>query len=213
MAWSGFVELLHGALFTVSNALGGSMGWAIAVVSLVVRVALLPLTLRIAVKALRTQHALRQLQPELEALRRRYKKDQRRLLEETAKLYEKHGVSVFDGRSLLATLLQLPVFIGLFSAIRKGLVGGGRFLWIRDNSSPDAALAALCGVVTAAAVAASPSLAESHRTVLIVVPALLTTFFLSKLAAGLSIYALSQGLVGLLQAVLVRRRSREVFAN
>jgi YidC/Oxa1 family membrane protein insertase len=213
VAWSGFVEVLQGGLLTVSSALGGSMGWAIAVVSLAVRLALLPLTLRLALQALRTQRALRRLQPALESLRRRHGKDQGRLLEETGKLYEQHGVSILDGRSLVATVVQLPVLVGLFSAIRKGLIDGGRFLWVRDISSPDAALAALCGAVTAMAAAASPSLAESQRTILILLPALLTTFFLSKLAAGLSIYALSQALVGLLQSILLRRRAREIFAS
>jgi membrane protein insertase Oxa1/YidC/SpoIIIJ len=128
-------------------------------------------------------------------------------------LRRQHGVSILDGRSLVATVVQLPVLVGLFSAIRKGLIDGGRFLWVRDISSPDAALAALCGAVTAMAAAASPSLAESQRTILILLPALLTTFFLSKLAAGLSIYALSQALVGLLQSILLRRRAREIFAS
>lgn len=213
LAWSEFVELFHAALFAVSNAFGGSMGWAIAVVSLVVRVTLLPLTLRLAFEALRTQQALRRLQPELERLRRRHAKDQRRLVEETARLYRSHGVSVLNGRGVLATLLQMPVFVALFSAIRKGLVTGGRFLWVRDIAAPDLALATVCGGVTALAASLSPSLSGSQRALAVALPALVTVFFLSRLAAGLSIYALSQALVGAGQAVLVRRRARRLLAT
>jgi membrane protein insertase Oxa1/YidC/SpoIIIJ len=46
----------------------------------------------------------------------------------------------------------------------------------------------------------------------ILVPALLTLFFLSRLAAGLSLYTLASSLVGLVQAVLVRRRAARLAA-
>jgi membrane protein insertase Oxa1/YidC/SpoIIIJ len=46
----------------------------------------------------------------------------------------------------------------------------------------------------------------------ILVPALLTLFFLSRLAAGLSLYTLASSLVGLVRAVLVRRRAARLAA-
>src|SRR4030042_3788223 len=139
MVGAGFVDLIHGGLVCVSTALGGSMGWAIAVVSLVVRVVLLPLTLRMAYRGLETQAALRRLEPELKRVRAKYKKDQRRVLEETARLYRKHGVRLAGGRSLFSTIVQVPIFIGLFAAIRRGLGDGGWFLWVKNMAVPDGA--------------------------------------------------------------------------
>jgi YidC/Oxa1 family membrane protein insertase len=208
--WGQFVDAIYALLVCVSTALGGSMGWAIAIVSLVVRVILLPLTLRIAYRGLETRLALRRLEPQLKRLRTRYRKDHQKLLEETGKLYREHGVSVADGRSLLGSLAQLPVFLGLFGAIRRGLGAGGSFLWIKNIAQPDLLLAALCAGVTALSSALAPEMSASQRAPMIVLPALLTLFFLARLAAGLSIYALAQGLVGLGQAILVHRRARQL---
>ncbi len=83
MVWAQFVDLIYGLLVCVSTALGGSMGWAIAVVSLVVRAVLLPLTLRMAYRGLEMRAGLKRLEPELKRLRAKYKNDQRRLFEET----------------------------------------------------------------------------------------------------------------------------------
>ena len=212
MIWAEFVDLIHAGLVCVSTALGGSMGWAIAVVSLVVRVVLLPLTLRLAYRGLETQAAMKRLEPELKRVRAKYKKDQRRVLEETARLYRKHGVRLADGRSLLGTIVQLPIFIGLFGAIRRGLGDGGCFLWVKNIAAPDLPLAAICAGVTALSASLAPGLSASQRAPMVLLPALLTLFFLSRLAAGLSVYALAQGLVGLGQAVLVRRRARQLLS-
>jgi YidC/Oxa1 family membrane protein insertase len=209
MVWGQFVDLIHGALLCISTALGGSMGWAIAVLSLLVRVVLLPLTLRLAYRGLETQAALKRLEPELRRVRVKYKADQAKLLKETAKLYQKHGVKLADGRSLVGTLVQLPIFIGLFGAIRRGLGSGGSFLWVKSIASPDLPLAGICAVVTALSAWLAPNVSASQRVPMVVLPALLTFFFLSRLAAGMSIYALSQGIVGVFQAILVSRRSRQ----
>lgn len=210
VAWAEFVDLIYGALVCVSTALGGSMGWAIALVSLLVRVVLFPLTLRVAYRGLETRAALRRLEPALLRIRTKYKTDQRKVLEETARLYREHGVQVADGRTLLGTVAQLPIFLGLFGAIRRGLGAGGGFLWVKDIGVPDMPLAAICAAVTALSGWLAPELPASQRAPMVLVPGLLTLFFLSRLAAGLSIYALAQGLVGVGQAVLVRRRARQL---
>jgi membrane protein insertase Oxa1/YidC/SpoIIIJ len=72
MIWTELVDLIYGGLVCVSTALGGSMGWAIAVVSLAVRLGLLPLTLRIAYRGLEMQARLRRLAPELARIRARH---------------------------------------------------------------------------------------------------------------------------------------------
>ncbi len=146
MAWAQFVDLIYGLLVVVSTALGGSMGWAIAVVSPAVRVALLPLTLRVAYRGLEMRATLKRLEPELKRVRTR----------------------------------------------------------------PDLPLAAICAVLTALSSWLAPEVSPSQRAPMVVLPALLTLSFLSRLAAGLSVYALAQGVVGLGQAVLIHRKARQV---
>jgi YidC/Oxa1 family membrane protein insertase len=179
----------------------------------VVRVVLLPLTLRMAYRGLETRAALRRLEPELKRVRAKHRKDQRRVLEETARLYRKHGVRLADGRSLFGTIVQLPIFIGLFGAIRRGLGEGGSFLWVKNIAAPDLPLAVICAGVTVLSASLAPEMSTSQRAPMILLPALLTLFFLSRLADGLGIYALAQGIVGLGQAALVRRRARQLLSE
>jgi YidC/Oxa1 family membrane protein insertase len=210
--WSEFVDVIYATLVCVSTALGGSMGLAIAVVSLVTRVLLLPLTLRLAYRALEVQAAVKRIEPQLARVREKYKTDQRRMLEETARLYQANGIKLVDGGSLVGAAVQAPIFFGLFSAIQRGLAAGGRFLWIKDLALPDAPLAWCCALVTGLSVALGPTLPAAQRMPAILIPALLTLFFLSRLAAGLSLYTLASSLVGLVQAVLVRRRAARLAA-
>ncbi len=205
--WTQFVDLVYATLVCTATALGGSMGLAIATVSFVVRLFLLPLTLKLAYRALETQVALKRLEPRLQKIRARYAKDQRRVLEETAKLYQEEGVRLVDEKSLLGTMVQAPVYLGLFGAIRRGVATGGRFLWVRDLALPDAGLAVLCAIVTASSAALGPQLSGPQRLPAILVPAFLTLVFLWRVAAGIGVYALASGLVGIVQAVLVRRRA------
>lgn len=210
--WADFVDVIYVALFTASTAFGGSMGWAIAVVSLAARLLLLPLTLRLAYRGLETQRALKRLAPQLERLREKHKRDQRRLLEETTALYERHGIRIADGSTLLGVAVQAPVFLGLFGAIQRGVVNGGRFLWIKDLAAHDTLLAGLCAIVAAWAAALAPNLPAAQRLPMVALPAALTFLFLARVAAGIGVYSLASGLVGVVQAVLVRRRAQALGA-
>src|SRR6266480_4304695 len=125
--WTAFVDLIYAGLFGLSIVFGGNMGVAIGVLSLGLRLALLPFTLRMAYRSLEVQAALKKVEPELSSIRKKHKDDPRRVLEETAKLHQRHGIQVFDGRSVLGMFVQLPLFLGLFAAVRRGLAGSGRF--------------------------------------------------------------------------------------
>ena len=70
--WGSFVELLRAAIFGAAHVCGGSLGSGVLLVSAVVRLALLPLTLRLARRAREQQAKLATLKPQLDALQRRY---------------------------------------------------------------------------------------------------------------------------------------------
>jgi membrane protein insertase Oxa1/YidC/SpoIIIJ len=92
--WSTAIDLLRVLLFALSHVCGGSLGGAIIVLSLIVRVALLPFTLRLATRARAYQAAIEQLAPKTEALRKRYGNDPLRLAQETQALYAANGVGI-----------------------------------------------------------------------------------------------------------------------
>jgi YidC/Oxa1 family membrane protein insertase len=97
-----------------------SYGIAIILLTITVRVALLPL----AIKQIRSQHAMQRLQPHLKALEQKYKGNRQRLNEEKMKLMREHQVNPLGG--CLPLLLQVPIFIALYQVLTAG--GGTRYL-------------------------------------------------------------------------------------
>lgn len=92
-----------------------SMGAAIIILTLVVKLALYPLT----GKSIKAQRAMKELEPELKALREKYKDDKAELSKKTMQLYQERGVSPFSG--CLPMLIQIPIIIGLYYVFLKGI--------------------------------------------------------------------------------------------
>lgn len=122
-AFHAFELLLYRLLETCQAVteplLGAHSYWfAIVLLTLTVRAALLPLVVR----QVRSARAMLALQPRLRALRERYGDDRPRLLEETAKLTREHGVNPAAG--CLPLLAQVPVFIALSRVILSPVMDG-----------------------------------------------------------------------------------------
>jgi YidC/Oxa1 family membrane protein insertase len=90
-----------------------SYGVAIILLTVLVRVVLLPLTLR----QTRSMQAMQRIQPQIKELQRKHKGNRQKMNEEMMKLYKEHQVNPLGG--CLPLLLQLPVFIALFSVLRS----------------------------------------------------------------------------------------------
>ena len=109
-------------------------GWAIIVLTILVRLVTAPLT----TKQMKSMERMRALQPKLTELKEKYGDDQQKQSEEMMKLYRQEGVNPLGG--CLPMLLQLPVFIGLFYALRSSIaLRQAPFIaWIDDLSAPEA---------------------------------------------------------------------------
>ena len=92
--------------------LGHNTVVAIAVLTLIINLAMLPLTL----SQQRSSRKMQELQPEMEKLKKKYGKDQERLSQETMKLYKEKGINPAGG--CLPLLIQMPIWFGLLGAIR-----------------------------------------------------------------------------------------------
>lgn len=204
--WSVFVGYLQAGLFVLAHLYGGNVSLAIITLSFMVRLALLPLTLRIARRSQQQQLRLQEIQPELERLKKHYRSNPEKLSQKTLELYKKRDVQLLDGAGLMGNLLQLPIFAGLFSAIKQGVGSGGRFLWIADISQPNILLALLIAALTFVTSVLSPNSQQQGRNLFLLLPALLTLFFVWRLSAGLGLYWAASSLVGMLQAAMLRRR-------
>jgi YidC/Oxa1 family membrane protein insertase len=206
MFWSELVDLLRAMILSVAQVCNGSVGVAVILVSFAIRLALLPLTLRLARRARDHQRRLRELKPALERMQRRYANDPAAMWRETQAFYRRRNVKQLDPAGFFGALAQAPVFMSLYAALRRGL-GHIRFLWIADTSISNAVLTLVVATVTGLVLLINPA-PESARTVQLITVVLmagLTVWFLSSTAA---LFALSTGagsLVGILQAVMLRR--------
>ena len=101
-----------GSLLALLYEVLRSYGLAIIFLTVLVRVVLLPLTIR----QTRSMQEMQKLQPKVKELQRKYKGNRQKLAEETQKLYREHQVNPLGG--CLPLLLQLPVFFALFGVLR-----------------------------------------------------------------------------------------------
>jgi len=205
--WTSFVEVFRAAIFASAHAFGGSLGAGIVAVSLAVRLALTPLMLRITRRSLAQQRKLATLQPQLQRLKERHAKDPARLFAETQALHQKHGVTMFDRRSLLGGIAQMPFLGALFSAVRGGLGAGVRFGWITDLARPDRLLILLVAGLAAGAARIAPSGApgQSPSAIPALVSGVLSIVFLWSMSSAIALSWGAGSLVSALQSVMLRR--------
>jgi YidC/Oxa1 family membrane protein insertase len=102
------IDVAEAILRFFHDSMGFSWGFAIVGLTVVVRLAILPLTF----KQVRSMQAMQVLQPQMKELQKRYKDDRQRMNQELMKLYQEHSVNPLG--SCLPLLLQLPFFLALF---------------------------------------------------------------------------------------------------
>jgi YidC/Oxa1 family membrane protein insertase len=109
------IDVFEAVLKFFHNSVGISWGWSIVAMTVVIRAALLPLT----VKQFHSMQKLQQHMPELKAIQAKYKDDKQRQQQEVMKFYKENNVNPFS--SCLPLAAQLPVFISLFYMLREDL--------------------------------------------------------------------------------------------
>lgn len=102
-----------GYIFRWIYLLVGNYGWTIVLFTVLVKLAMFPLTL----KQQRSLKKTQALQPKVAALQEKYKYDQEKLNQETLKLYQESGANPMGG--CLPMLIQFPILIALYNIIRK----------------------------------------------------------------------------------------------
>lgn len=203
VVWSVFLELLRVVLFAFAHVCGGSLGGGIVILSLVVRLALLPLTLRLAVRAHEYGMAMRKLAPALEALRKRHRNDPVTLARAEEKLRAANGLGLAPKGTLLGALVQMPIGAGVYQTIAASARRAARFLWVGDLSRPDLLVASIAAGLAGAAVVAGPSSTSSRFSAALAAG---VTFLVAwRLSAGLGLYWVASNVVSVVQSLLVRR--------
>jgi YidC/Oxa1 family membrane protein insertase len=200
--WSLVVGFVRALVFALAHVCGNSIGSGILAVSVLVRLALVPLTLRAARRVMAHQARIAELAPALERLRRRHGDDRAALTEATMSLYREHGIEIIPRGSLASALIQLPIGAALYQAFSSGLGPRLSFLWIGDLARPDAALALLAASL--AGLTAGLSATSTSRGA-VALSAMITLVVAWRLSASIALYWIASSGVGAVQALVLRR--------
>jgi len=107
-------------------------GWVIILLTILIKVLFWPLT-RASTRSMKRMQAL---QPQMTAIREKYKDDPVKMNKKMMEFMKEQKVSPLGG--CLPMLLQMPVFIGLYVMIQSAIeLRGERFLWVSDLTQPD----------------------------------------------------------------------------
>ncbi|MGL5955879.1 MAG: membrane protein insertase YidC [Brevinema sp.] len=110
----------------------GSAGLTLILIAIVVKLLLLPLSIKSAV----SMKKMRVLQPKLNKLQEKWGHDPQALQQKTMELYKSEKVNPLGG--CLPLLFQIPVFFALFRVLSRSFeLRGAGFLWITDLTMPD----------------------------------------------------------------------------
>jgi YidC/Oxa1 family membrane protein insertase len=134
-SWMGWLtRLMLGCLVRLKVVFSGSWGygWAIIVITMVVKLLFFPLSH----KGTQSMRKMQALQPQLKELRERYKDDAQKMYRKQQELFKENNVSQLGG--CLPMAVQIPVFFALYNTFRSAIeLRQASFLWVADLSLPD----------------------------------------------------------------------------
>ncbi len=220
LGWFTFVALplLHALRF--SNRLTHNYGIDIILLTVVIKILFIPLTQ----KSLKSMREMQKLQPQMAAIRERYKDKPEEMNREIMELYRRHKVNPFGG--CLPMVLQIPVFIGLYQALANAveLRHAGFAGWINDLSAPDRlgsiqlpfvhqpgfpVLTLLMGASMFVQQWMTPTTADpSQQRVMLIMPVLFTFMFIN-FPSGLTLYWLVNNILTIAQQYAMNRPGRD----
>ena len=220
------IDVFEAILQFFHNTVGFSWGWSIVALTIVVRAALMPLTL----KQFKSMQNMVKFQPEIKRLQERYKGDRERLNQEMMKFYRENKVNPFA--SCLPLVAQLPVFLSLFYMLRTDLRldicpeinppgtsnpqpcgpdGPAQFLFIpdlTDNATGGVLIALIVlyvGSQLLSTVLMSTATDRTQRIIFLALPFVFVPFVIS-FPAGLLVYWITTNFWTIIQQSVVRKR-------
>ncbi len=202
-----FATIVMRILLWAHDVLKLNYGWVLVIFGIAVRIILWPLNQT----AMRASLKMQRIQPELQALQKKYKNQPEKQQAEMMKLYKEHGMSPLSPlMGCLPMLIPMPVLFALYFVFQNTIeFRGVPFLWMSDISlmDPYFVLPILMGVsmflLSWIGLRASPSNAQA-KMMAYVFPIMMVAFFY-RLAAGLNLYYAVQNIAAIPQQWLIAR--------
>ncbi|HVG99799.1 MAG TPA: YidC/Oxa1 family membrane protein insertase, partial [Miltoncostaeaceae bacterium] len=194
-----------------------SYGWSIVVLTVLVRIILLPLV----IKQYSSMRRMQMYAPQMKELQQKYKGNRQKLNEELMGFYKDNEINPFA--SCLPLVAQIPIFIALYwvlkSFAKDATVQGGTlsFMWLVPDITEQLTdigwgafvLVAIYGLsqLLSTELSATPNMPESQRRIMRFIPLVVVLFvFQFPVPAGLVIYWMTTNLWTCGQQLVMRHR-------
>jgi YidC/Oxa1 family membrane protein insertase len=195
------------------NTTTKNYGWAIIVLTIIIKVVLYPLQH----KSIVSMKKMQKVQPKMEAIKARFKKartdaDQRQKMNvEMMKLYQQEGINPMSG--CLPILLQLPILWGFYGLLSRAieLRGAPFMLWIHDlaDKDPYYVTPLLMTITMFIQTWITPSTGDpAQRRVFLIMPIVFGWIF-KEMPSGLVLYWLVQNILTIIQQMIMNKWWKE----
>jgi YidC/Oxa1 family membrane protein insertase len=192
------------------HSIGLPWAWAIVGVTIIVRILLVPLT----VKQIHSMQNMQAHAPQMKEIQKKYKGDRQKLNEELMKFYKEKNIN--PASSCLPLLAQIPIFIGLFYTLRAFAKNppSGDLSWLHflpsvaEHASSHWSGWVLIVIYVASQLAStyfmSGTMQQSQRVLMMVLPFAFIPFIIN-FPAGLVLYWMTTNLWTVGQGLITRR--------
>ncbi|MGH7267320.1 MAG: membrane protein insertase YidC, partial [Candidatus Rokuibacteriota bacterium] len=193
--------------FFAARLPGQNYGVAIILLTVLVKIAFYPLTH----KSMSSMKQMQALQPQLNALRSKYKSDPQRFQREQLDLFRKHKVNPMGG--CLPMVVQIPIFYALYLTLQYSVeLQGAYFIpyWIEDLSKKDPyyVLPILMGFSMLVQQKMTPIVGDPRQARIMLIMPVIFTFMFLEFPTGLVLYWLVNNLLSIGQQHLIDRSAR-----
>ena len=211
--WLGLIARFLLSALTWINQFTHNYGWAIVVLTILIKIVLYPLQHKQTVSMKKMQKA----QPKIEAIKAKYKKsrtnaeERQKMNVEVMQLYQKEGINPMAG--CLPLLLQLPILWGFYNLLSHAieLRGAPFMLWIHDLSEKDPTyvLPILMTITMFLQTYMMPATGDpAQRKIFLAMP-FIFGFLFKDFACGLVLYWLVQNILTIIQQWIMNKWWKE----
>lgn len=181
----------------------GNYGIAIIVLTVLIKVIFYPLTK----KSLHSMNEMKKMQPQMTALKEKYKGNKEKMNKELMELYKRYNVNPLGG--CLPIVLQIPVFIALYEVLYVAieLRHAPFFLWLTDLSAKDPyyITPVLMGATMFIQQKMTPTSVDPTQAKIMLIMPIVFTFMFLNFPSGLVIYWLINNILSIVQQYQVMR--------
>ncbi|MED3661611.1 membrane protein insertase YidC [Ureibacillus sp. FSL K6-8385] len=212
--WNQFIVWPIVSIIEYFSNLFGSYGLGIIAVTIIIRLAILPLT----IKQVQSSKKMQELQPKLKELQEKYSsKDavtQQKYQKELMELMQSSGVNPMMG--CLPALIQMPIIIGLYHAISRMNATPefdlGTFL-IFPLAEPSIILAIAAGLIQYIVLMTGPAVDNPQMKIMLYFMPLMVIGFGMVLPAALSLYWVVGNIISVIQNIFIYKKPWEKKDN